>query len=171
MPDFDSDRPQSSRKASNRKTRRPSKQKKDKNIVTAVATVGKKKPQSKAQRQQAIGRRKYPERPLVQCTVPASGCEVDSTTEFRKRSKFPHSFSLIPLSFTPFLKILIIHLVAHINGFHLDIKDNFCKWPGCTFATPYRSNVDRHYKRHLKKEEEKRKKLEALAALAARSYN
>ena len=166
------DRPQFSRsperEASDRKTPRPRKQRKNKISVT-VATVSEKKPQSEAQMQQAIKRRKHPERPLFQCTVP--GCKIKSTTKFRKRSKFPHSFSLIPLSFTPFLKFLILHLAAHIKGYHLDIKDNFCKWPGCTFATPYRSNVDRHYKRHLKKEEEKRKKLEALAALAARSYN
>ena len=88
------DRPQSrsperDAAASKRKTRtrRPRKQRKDKNIVTAVATVGNKKPQSEAQMQQAISRRKHPERPLVECTVP--GCEVKSTTEFRKRSKFP----------------------------------------------------------------------------------
>ena len=89
------------KKSSNQKRGRPYKTKNNYNIV------GKKKPLSKAQRQQAISRRKLQLTslgsdsdddgllpPLFHCPVP--GCDVDSTTNFRIQSKFVIPF---PLSF------------------------------------------------------------------------
>ena len=57
-----------------------------------------------------------------------------------------------------FLNLLICYLAAHIKGFHLGIRDHFCAWPGCSFATTYPSNLNRHWKRHIEKEKEKKKK-------------
>jgi len=52
-----------------------------------------------------------------------------------------------------------LRLETHIKGCHLGIKDNICVWPGCSYATAYATDLNRHCnsKVHEKLEEKKRK--------------